>query len=265
MKIGIDAGGTLIKIAISDGGAFRYRKFLSSRLEEAASFVNRLGAAEIGITGGRAAMLQSYMKQHATEMLEFEATCRGVRHLLDQEGMLEQAYVVTNVGTGTSIHHVDRNIQQRLGGTGVGGGTLVGLARLLAGIEEYEEIIRLAAKGRRDRVDLKVFHIYEGKEPPIPGDLTASNFGNVLSAAAAKQYTKEELLAAVVGLVGETVATTSVLAAATCGVSSIIFIGSSFVDNSLLKEVVQTYTKLRGAIPIFIANGEYSGAMGAAL
>jgi type II pantothenate kinase len=263
MNIGIDAGGTLIKIAYMENNSLQLIKFPSSGLEDAASWINGHDNANLCITGGKAALLNASMKRKAAEIVEFDATCQGVQVLLEKYGIHETSYVITNVGTGTSIHLVDHNSQQRIGGTGVGGGTLLGLSRLLTGLSDYEAIIKGAADGLRDRIDLKVSHIYEGAEPPIPGDLTASNYGNVLRELSDHPYTKEELLASVVGLVGETVATVSVLAAGQRGVSTIIFIGSSFIRNELLKEVVQRYTKLRGAVPLFLDNGEYSGAIGA--
>ncbi len=265
MNIGIDAGGTLIKVACLKHGSLEFKKFPISQMEYVASWINGFENVKICITGGKAGLLKSYLNQQAEEIVEFEATCNGVRYLLANSAISEEAYILTNVGTGTSIHHVNNSKQQRVGGTGVGGGTMMGLSQLLTGLTEYEAIVPLAAKGIRDRIDLKVSHIYEGADPPIPGDLTASNFGNIVPLVSADQLNKEELLASIVGLVGETVATVSVLAAGQCGVSSIIYIGSSFIENDLLKEVVQRYTKLRGALPIFIENGEYCGAIGASL
>ncbi|UVI29500.1 type II pantothenate kinase [Paenibacillus spongiae] len=265
MNIGIDAGGTLIKVVCRNRGGLKYHKFPSVQLDYVASWINGFDEAQVCVTGGKAALLKSKMKRSAAEIVEFEATSQGVRYFLADHDFTEDAYLVTNVGTGTSIHHVTDRHQKRIGGTGVGGGTMMGLAQLLTGITDYEQIVRLAAKGARDRIDLKVSHIYEGAEPPIPGDLTASNFGHLLPSASLASLSQEELLAAVIGLVGETVATTSVLAAGQCGVSSVIFIGSSFLRNNLLKEVVIRYTKLRGGNPLFLRNGEYCGAVGASL
>jgi type II pantothenate kinase len=265
MNCGIDAGGTLIKVAYMENDSIRFNKFPISNLDDIASWINGFEKARICITGGKAALLTSYLKRKAAVIVEFEATYRGIQYFLEKNGISEAAYILTNVGTGTSIHFIDKSKQQRIGGTGIGGGTLLGLSQLLTGLADYEVIVQRAAKGVRDRIDLKVSHIYEGAEPPIPGDLTASNFGKIMFSTPKDPFSKEELLASVVGLVGETVATASVLAAGQCGVSAIIFIGSSFIRNDLLKEVVQTYTKLRGALPIFIENGEYSGAVGALL
>ncbi|MFD0675665.1 MULTISPECIES: type II pantothenate kinase [unclassified Paenibacillus] len=267
MKMGIDAGGTLIKIAYRAAESeevMEYIHFPSPQIREAASWIKQHAPqAKICITGGKAALLQSCLSQHeVSTIVEFDATCRGVQYLLkDVEGAPE-AFVLTNCGTGTSIHYADTNKHYRLGGSGVGGGTLIGLSYLLTGIGDYNEIIQTAKKGNREHVDLKVSHIYEGAVPPIPGDLTASNFGNVRTDGSSTRDIAD-LLASVMGLVGETVTTASVLAAGQCGVSSIVYIGSSFVSNELLQDIVVGYTKLRGAEAVFLEKGSYSGAIGA--
>ncbi|EGA90078.1 pantothenate kinase [Planococcus donghaensis MPA1U2] len=262
MIVGIDAGGTLIKVAYTKKGEVHFEKYPIAEIEQVADWVNNLGDCKVCVTGGRSGVLVSLLDQPAQEMVEFEATHLGVQVLLEKNGTLEDAYLVTNVGTGTSIHCIQDNMQERLGGTGVGGGTLIGLSHLLTGVTRYDEIVELASRGSRDRLDLKVKDIYEDKEPPISGELTASNFGQNLFAIS-DGVTKEELLAAVIGLVGETVSTVSVQAARQCRSSTIVYIGSSFIDNPLLKEVVTSYTILRGSVPVFPDNGEFSGAMGA--
>jgi type II pantothenate kinase len=73
----------------------------------------------------------------------------------------------------------------------------------------------------------------------------------------------EDLLASVIGLVGETVASVSVHAASQCGASHVVYIGSSFINNPLLAEVAAEYTQLRGSRAILLPNGQYSGAIGA--
>ena len=262
MIVGIDAGGTLIKVAYTESGLVHFTKYPIAEIERVAAWVNEQENPEICVTGGKSGVLRSLINEDSKEMVEFEATHLGVQFLLHQMNRSEDDYIVTNVGTGTSIHCIENNAQERIGGTGVGGGTLVGLSHLLTGITDYEELVESASKGSRDRIDLKVKHIYEGKEPPISGELTASNFGNDLFSVAG-ELSKEELLATVVGLVGETVSTVSVQAARQCASSLIIYIGSSFIHNPLLKEVVESYTILRGATPLFLENGEFSGAVGA--
>ncbi|MFD1864405.1 type II pantothenate kinase [Planococcus chinensis] len=262
MRVGIDAGGTLVKVAYSEDSGIRFAKYPIAEIERVAEWINGLKDAEVCVTGGKSGVLKSFLAESVGEMVEFEATRLGVQFLLVQMGRSDDAYLVTNVGTGTSIHCIQGNMQERLGGTGIGGGTLIGLSHLLTGLTDFDEIVRLASQGSRERIDLKVKHIYEGKEPPISGELTASNFGQNLFSVSG-DLSKEELLATVIGLVGETVSTISVQAARHCRSSTIIYIGSSFIGNSLLKEVVESYTILRGSTPLFLENGEFSGAVGA--
>lgn len=262
MNVGIDAGGTLVKVAYTEKGMLNFTKYPIAEIQRVAEWINGLSEGDICITGGKSGVLLSLLSKKAREMVEFEATHLGVQFLLKRMGRDDDSYLLTNVGTGTSIHCVENNKQERIGGTGIGGGTLVGLSRLLTGVTDYEELVSLARQGSRDRIDLKVKHIYEGKVPPISGELTASNFGNKIFEVA-DELSKEELLAAVIGLVGETVSTISVQAANQCKSSTIIYIGSSFFRNPLLKEVVESYTVLRGAVPLFLENGEFSGAVGA--
>lgn len=264
-QIGIDAGGTLIKIVCRQADdSMTFLSYATSELERAARWIaERMEKdhARVCVTGGKAALLQSLLPKEAAQLLEFEATVTGVQWLLKQQGIPLTQFLLTNVGTGTSIHYVGEDKHYRVGGTGVGGGTLIGLSAMATGITAFEEIVSLASAGIRDEIDLKVSHIYEGSVPPIPGELTASNFGRWQQTGGSTR--KEDLLASVVGLVGETVATISVHAAGQCGASSVIYIGSSFVHNELLRKVVADYTELRGSKALMLRNGEYSGAIGA--
>jgi len=206
-------------------------------------------------------MLQSMLPGTHGQMNEFEATVAGVRWLLRQEGIELSSFLLTNVGTGTSIHYVSDEKHFRVGGTGVGGGTMVGLSAMATGVTDFHDIVMLASRGDRNEIDLKVSHIYEGAVPPIPGELTASNFGRWQQTGGSNK--KEDILSSVIGLVGETVASISVHAAAQCGASCVIYIGSSFLHNHLLRKVVSDYTELRGSKAMMLTNGEYSGAIGA--
>ncbi|NBD24816.1 type II pantothenate kinase [Paenibacillus glycinis] len=262
-KIGIDAGGTLIKIAcMGPEGGLELRKAPVRELSAISAWLGGRRDARVCVTGGKSAQLKAMTDEAVADIPEFAATMAGAEYLLGKDS---PAYVLTNVGTGTSIHRVQPGGHARIGGTGVGGGTLMGLSRLLTGLTDFEEIVKLAQSGTRGGVDLKVSDIYAGAEPPIPGDLTASNFAKLFLRDDMDDIPKADLVASVIGLVGETVATTSVLAAGQSGLSSIVYIGSSFFRNEPLKDVVRAYTVLRGGTPIFPDNGEFFGAIGAAL
>jgi type II pantothenate kinase len=263
-SVGIDAGGTLIKIAYKINNELHFKKFPVAEMAVAVAWIQKhFSDAEICVTGGKVKQLNDLLNRPIRTLIEFDATCSGVQYLMNQQKLSSEPFVLTNVGTGTSIHFVDKEQHHRVGGIGVGGGTLMGLSYLLTGVQDYAEIVELSRQGNRKHIDLKVSDIYEGTVPPISGDLTASNFGKVLHAQKPRQ--NSDLLASVIGLVGETITTISVQAATQNGVSSIVYIGSSFIGNDVLRDTVINYTVLRGAVPTVLQDGEYSGAIGALL
>lgn len=226
---------------------------------------SRCSAAEFFLTGGKAQLMSEELTKLQRPLWivnEFESACSGAVFLLKQQNDCPKRFILANVGTGTSIHLVTDSGQRRVGGTGVGGGTLIGLSGLLSGIRDYAAIVQTAQSGERSMVEIKVSDIYEDSEPPIPGDLTASNFGKATRPAT---YSNADLLASVLAMIGETVSSLSVMAAGQSGVTSIVYIGSTFLNNPFLQNTVGRYTKLRGCLPYFPLNGEYSGAVGACL
>lgn len=262
--IGVDAGGTMTKIAYFEEGKLRFRKFLSSELTAAAEWMlGQFQNPKIHVTGGKGALLCSYLPMEVGIMNEFEATCSGVKHLLKLGGHACDDFILTNVGTGTSLHYINKDEHIRIGGTGVGGGTIMGLSHLLTNVSHYDELVKLGQQGSRQDLDLKVSQIYEGALTPISGDLTASNFGGARNLQS--NPGKADLLAGVFGLVGETVAVLSVQAADQYKAQNIVYIGSSFIQNELLINTVLSYTRLKEQHGLVLPNGEFSGAIGSLL
>ena len=136
-----------------------------------------------------------------------------------------------------------------------------GLGYLLTEISDYETLTNLAQSGNRDIIDLKVKHIYKDSEPPIPGELTAANFGNVLNNMN-EHVTNSDKLASLVGVVGEVITTMAITVAREYQTKNVVYIGSSFNNNPLLRKVIEDYTVLRGCHPFYIENGAFSGAIG---
>src|SRR5699024_7378728 len=150
--------------------------------------------------------------------------------------------------------------RERLIGSGIGGGTLIGLAELLTGTSDFAEIVRLGANGNRANVDLQVKDIYGEGDSPLVGELTASNFGKVSQIT---NYTKEDQMTALIGMVAETAMLLSVQAANICKRSSVVYIGSTFQQNDLLQEVIKKHMDMAEMKSYFPKNGEMSGALGA--
>jgi type II pantothenate kinase len=132
------------------------------------------------------------------------------------------------MGTGTAIVHAREGGEIRyLGGTGVGGGTLVGLAKRLLGIETIEHLDLLAADGDLSNVDLRIGDF--ARTAPIEtmsAELTASNFGNVSDMAS-----KEDVALGLFNMVYETIGMMAIFAARGCGVRDIVLTGNLAVTR----------------------------------
>lgn len=285
---GIDAGGTLIKIAYLkanekiDRNAARADqdetssqapvlvKFPTDRIGEAAVWVREHLPLNtfIGFTGGQAQRLRGLLPEYAASAVhvpEFEATAEGAVRILEAEaGNAAEAlgrFVLVNVGTGTSLHMIDGGERPRLGGIGLGGGTIVGLTGLLCGVRDYDEIARLAPLGDREAVDLTVGQIYAPAAPPIAGDLTAANFARPVPPATGVR--PQDYAAAVIGMVAEIVVTVGVQAARLQGAGKVVYVGSSYENNALLRELTLRFTQMLGAEAQIPKRAPYGGAIGA--
>jgi len=265
MKIGIDAGGTLLKIVYIEDRERRFEKRPSSEIDSLIGELNRDHTEdEIFLTGGKAEYMDEKLEPPTRLSIEFDATYRGLSRLMEEQGVSLGRFVYLNVGTGTSFHQADGSGQKRVGGSGVGGGTLIGLSSLLTGVDSYEDIVRLAAQGNRDKIDLQVHHIYAGRPTPIPGDITASNFGRILMDDL-PNLSDADKLQAVIGLIAETVTVVGISLAEGFDTKDIVFIGSTLLNNGVMTEIIGRYAGLKGVNPHIIENGEYSGALGAVL
>jgi type II pantothenate kinase len=164
-----------------------------------------------------------------------------------------------SLGTGTSILEIDGEAMQRVGGTALGGGTLLGLARLLCQTGSFAEITELASRGERGRVDLLVRDVYPEGGIALPPDLTASNFAKLESSEPA------DLAHALLGLIGENVGIACAAIAHARSVEMLVFGGSTLEANPTLQEILRQTVQLFGREARILPDGAFCGAVGAAL
>lgn len=266
--IGIDVGGTLTKVAyFEENHQLKLLHFPSADLEKVSDWIASFKEdIQIGLTGGRAEQLKTFLRTHENlhYLVEFDATVAGVKYQLHNEGHEFSNAIITNIGTGTSIHLLKEDDHERIAGTGIGGGTLLGMSALMTGEYQFLDIVNLSAKGSRAEVDMLVSDIYFGNKTPIDGGLTASNFGDA-GLRPLLERSKEDILATVQGLVGEVISTLSIQCAVAENVKHIVYIGSTLSMNKPLQQIIGSYTKRKNHIPVFLPDNGYSGAIGALL
>lgn len=227
--IGIDVGGSTTKIVGFDG-----KNLLQPQLVKAtdpiASIYGAFGkfTSENGIllsdiervmiTGVGSTFVDTHIYGLNTiHVSEFNATGKGGLYLSG----LDEA-VIVSMGTGTALIHADKTGSAHLGGTGVGGGTLVGLAKKMLGMQDVKLIADLAKEGNLSNVDLRIEDITEKViSPNFSSATTAANFGKISDIA-----TKSDIALGILNLVFETIAMMSIFSARQKNINDIVLTGN---------------------------------------
>ncbi len=267
-EIGLDLGATLTKAIVVGAGAplkdIGTFLFPSGEPAALAAFLAGYRNSFVAVTGAGARRLAKQLTGETLAVVadEFVAWGLGEQALLAGADFVpSRPHLLVSLGTGTSILRVENGASVvRVGGTGLGGGTLQGFGRLLLGQSDHDTLSALAAQGDRRRVDLLVRDLYGAGEIPLSGDLTAANLGRVTS------RDPRDLAHAIVGLIGENVA---LLAGALARQErgrpplDIVYAGSTLRSNPALRDVLATVSSLSGATARFLPRGEFVGAVGA--
>ena len=258
--VGIDAGGSGLKAVLrGPDGIIESRRFAAGQADELERWIARVDAAGIGTTGAGGAAWAKRLG--ATGLPEFQAWVDGAGRIAAESALaLEPSYLVVSVGTGTSAILAGSEPAERAGGCALGGGTLLGLGRLLLGTADHDEIVGLAAEGDRRGVDLEIAELYA----EMPPGFTASNFGGVDTLAGSAR-SRADLARALVVMIGENVSILCCALAASRGVRQIVFGGGTLRGNSACWEIIEQMAGVRGLEALRLAHGEFPGAVGAAL
>jgi type II pantothenate kinase len=261
MTAGADVGATLVKIAMRDSrGATTTDTLPAEALDAVAERLRHLEPRRLGLTGGGAPLLVERLAQPAVLVGEFEAWAEGARQLLGRDA--PERFLVVSVGTGTSALLVEPGRVKRVGGTALGGGTIVGLGAALCGVRDFDAIVALAARGDRRRVDLLIRDIYPSGDFLLPGDVNAASFAKLARTDCGSPDTAD-LAHGIMGLVGENVGLICAGLAARLEAPLIAFGGSTLRDNPALTAILGGVCAVLGRKPHFLADGPFAGAVGA--
>ena len=150
---------------------------------------------------------------------------------------LDEAMVVS-MGTGTAMVYSKREGDgvktQYLGGTGVGGGTLVGLSRKILGVDNIDHIEGLCEGGNLDNIDLRIKDIsnlnrYNG----VDESLTAANFGKLSDIAS-----KHDIALGIANMVSETIGMVAIFAARNYSLKNIVLTGNLTVVKPIRERLL---------------------------
>lgn len=190
-----------------------------------------------------------------TPVDEFLANGRGARFDTGLDHM-----VVVSMGTGTSMVRVDGDDIRHIGGLGMGGGTLKGLAHLLLNTSDIATVAALAEDGETDKVNLKIEDVCDADIVNLTGDATASLFAK----ASQNNLTDNDLAAGLIHMVLETIGASAVLSQIDSGVKDFVLIGN-IARLPQCREVFPALERLYNVNFHIPQYANYCTALGAAL
>jgi len=264
--IGIDIGGSTTKIVgLKDGKIFGCQNVkagdqVTSAYGAFGKFMSENGlelkdVRQIMFTGVGASFIGDGMFNLPTKRVsEFRAIGYGGQFLSG----FERAIIVS-MGTGTAFVHADGREVRHIGGTGVGGGTLLGLANKIFNIRNFDNIVELASSGNLANVDLTVGDISKDVLSNMPMETTASNFGKISDLA-----TNADFALGILNLVFQTIGMFAVFASRADHINDVVLTGN-LTTIEKAKEIFDHLEKLYGVHFIIPNNAEYATAVGAAL
>lgn len=266
MIIGIDVGISTTKIVgLSEG-----RVISPIRITAADQVTSLYGAfgkflhdnhielsdvEQVMVTGVGSAYIDKNIYGIPTKKVdEFVADGLGARF----ESGLDKAIVVS-MGTGTSFVQCEGDEIRHIGGIGIGGGTLQGLARVMLNTRDPKQIDTLAKQGNIHNINLLIGDISKHPLPGLPMDATASLFSKA-------QYDapKEDIALGIVYMVLQAIGSAAILSALNSGIKDFVLIGNLTLWPQCkdIYPMLEKFYKVRFHIPKY---AEFCTAIGAAL
>jgi type II pantothenate kinase len=269
MIIGIDIGSTTTKAVSIENGAVMKKlktKAVDAVTSAAGAFgkmliENSITIAQIEriiITGAGATKInieKNGLFGIPTKRID-ELTAIGVGGMfLSQKDNI----IIANIGTGTAVIEAKKDKISHLGGSGVGGGTILGLAKKLLATSHFSAIMELAANGSLHQVDLLLEDIMDAGISFLNRESTASNFGKMLDSAR-----NEDIALGILNMVYQVIGMLSVFAAKSKNIDRVIVTGNGST-NPIGKKILDSITAMYAIHFEYPADAVYTTAIGAGL
>ena len=266
MVIGIDVGGSTTKIIGIDKEGIKH-PMLVRAADPITSLFGAFGkyiydndirlcqVEKVILTGvGSVYVRQSLYGLPTALADEFIANGLGAHHASQLKDL-----IVVSMGTGTSFVKVEGDSISHIGGIGIGGGTILGLSRLLLHTQDIQQIVEMALKGTTQNVDLKIKDICNAALPGLPLDATASLFGK-----ASMNSSMEDIASGIIHMVLQTIGQSVILAALNSPIKNFVLIGNlaKLPQCENVFPILEEMYNCHFLIPEY---AEYRTALGAAL
>lgn len=258
--IGIDCGTSNIKIVETDKNLNIKNKktYNKSNIAEAVlDFmkcynINIKEVENIAVTGVGADKEEKILGLETTYVSEFVAIGNVGKTLLPNKD-----FIIASAGTGTAFIKKHEETISHVGGTGIGGGTLINLCKQVDKNITFDKINKIVKTAKLTDVDLTIQDVATEEIETLPPDTTAVNFGKLNEKA-----TNDDIILGILNMVFETIGTISAIIAKENKIEYIIAIGKT-ATIPYARDVFNKIEKLHKVKFIIPENAEYVTALGA--
>ena len=169
--------------------------------------------------------------------------------------------IVVSIGTGTTVIRSNLYKNERLTGTGLGGGTFVGLSNAILqnrlvndNVKTFNELIEMAKLGNRKNADLLIGDISKSVIGDMSFDITAANF-----AGTNKTFSENDLIASVANMIIENI---SLIVKGVNKELPVIYIGT-FVSDEYIMNRFKELSEYIGNNVVFTNDAAFAISIGA--
>ncbi len=234
----VDIGMTNIDLLLEIGAGLK-RRMLTNQKQHAIDQLRQAMTAVadelepgmmIGVTGGRYRDLPDEVDGFRIKKVD-EMRALGLGGLALAQ---IDAALVVSAGTGAAMVSARPMGIEHVTGSAVGGGTLLGLSKLILKTDDVQEIDRLAMDGDASAVDIMLNEAVGGEVGRLPANANAVNLGKL---DRDNGFSRENLAAGLVRLVAQVISVIAINAADASGLEAIIMVGHLMDLQSIRKEV----------------------------
>lgn len=257
LVLGVDIGASTTKLALVKGS--RCVKALrvpdGQSLEEALADFGLAGVKRAAVTGVGASFIKGDLQGIPTARVdEFLALARGASRLAKNGNCL-----VVSVGTGTSFTRVTPIRAWHVGGTGIGGAMLKGLAERMCGVSDMVAFQELAARGDLHAIDLQLQDVCEGTLSNLQPNSTVANM-----AKAGDDCREADLAAGLCNMIFQSIGVMAAFAVQKHFTRTIVMVGT-ITDWPIAERSLNDVAELHKVRFLTPDNAPFATAIGAAM
>ncbi|XP_019059320.1 PREDICTED: pantothenate kinase 1 [Tarenaya hassleriana] len=257
---GVARDKTFVKVHATGGGAYKFADLFKEKLGILFDKEDEMHC----LVGGANFLLKT-VPQEAYTYLD------GRKEFVQIDHNDLFPYLLVNIGSGVSMIKVEGDGKyERVSGTSLGGGTFLGLGKLLTKCKSFDELLEISQQGNNRAIDMLVGDIYGGMDYSkigLSSTTIASSFGKAISdIKELEDYKPEDVARSLLRMISNNIGQIAYLNALRFGLKRIFFGGFFIRSHEYTMDTISVAVHFwsRGeAKAMFLRHEGFLGALGA--